>query len=113
MTSVADEIDRLSAQRDAGRLSDAEFAAAKARVFAQPGGSDVWHEAAHDANARLRTLRRSQSDRWVGGVCGGIAQMAGIESWIVRLVFVASLLLAGGGFLPYLLLWIFVPLEGH
>ena len=37
MTSIADEIDRLAAQRAAGHLSDAEFEAAKARLFADPG----------------------------------------------------------------------------
>ncbi len=113
MTSIADEIDRLAAQRDAGRLTDAEFEAAKARLFAERPSGEPWRAAAADAEARVKMLRRSLSDRWLGGVCGGIAQMIGVESWIVRLVFVATLLLAGVGILPYVLLWIFVPLEGR
>jgi phage shock protein C len=118
MRSIADEVDRLAAQRDAGRLSDTEFEAAKSRLFAEtealpPPAGGTWRAAAADADARLGALRRSSTDRWIGGVCGGIARMAGIESWIIRLIFVASLLLAGGGFLPYVLLWIFVPLEGR
>ena len=56
-------------------------------------------------------LRRSRSDRWLGGVCGGIAQSSGIASWLWRLVFSALVLCAGTGILIYLLMWIFLPLE--
>jgi phage shock protein PspC (stress-responsive transcriptional regulator) len=56
-------------------------------------------------------LRRSASDRWIGGVCGGIAVAAGIESWIVRLLFAVAMIFGGAGFVPYILLWIFVPAE--
>jgi phage shock protein PspC (stress-responsive transcriptional regulator) len=109
MNSIADEIERLDAQRAAGRLTDAEFEAAKARLFAQPSSDSAWSSAAADINR----LRRSLNDRWLGGVCGGMAKQFGIESWIVRLVFVAALLFAGFGLLPYVLLWIFVPPEGR
>jgi phage shock protein C len=112
MTSIADEVDRLAAQRDAGRLTDAEFEAAKARLFSQPHG-DAWGSAASQAHANVNSLRRSIDDRWIGGVCGGIAKLAGIESWIVRLMFVLGILFAGLGLLPYVLLWIFVPPEGR
>jgi len=104
--SLADEIERLAAQRDAGRLTDAEFDAAKARLFTQPPSAGL----GPDATA-INSLRRSLSDRWVGGVCGGLAQLTGIESWIVRLLFVIGILFAGFGFIPYVLLWIFVPPE--
>ena len=115
--SIADEIDRLDAQRAAGRLTDAEFEIAKARLFAQPRGAESarldWSAAAADAHAGIGRLRRSLNDRWIGGVCGGIARMIGVESWIVRLAFVLMLFFAGIGFLPYVLLWIFVPPEGR
>jgi phage shock protein PspC (stress-responsive transcriptional regulator) len=103
--SIADEIDRLAAQRDAGHLTEAEFQAAKARLFTQPPPG-----VAPDV-AAINNLRRSLSDRWLGGVCGGLAKMTGIESWIVRLLFVIGILFAGFGFIPYVLLWIFVPPE--
>lgn len=101
--SIADDIERLAAQRDAGRLTDAEFEAAKATLFAR-GGPDV--------DPAINTLRRSLDDRWVGGVCGGLAKLTGVESWIFRLLFVIAVLFGGFGFIPYILLWIFVPPEG-
>ena len=104
--SLADEIDRLAAQRDAGRLTDAEFEAAKARLFSQPHAESV----APDIGA-VNNLRRSLNDRWIGGVCGGLAKMTGVESWIIRLLFVIGILFAGFGLIPYVLLWIFIPPE--
>ena len=46
-----------------------------------------------------------------GGVCGGLGQASGMESWIWRLVFVLFTLTFGFGVVIYLLLWIFVPDE--
>ncbi len=99
--SIADDLDRLAAQHDAGRLSGAEYEAAKARLLAPPAVS----------GASVDALRRSITDRWVGGVCGGLAALTGVESWIFRLSFVLLVLFAGFGVIPYLLLWIFVPAE--
>ena len=110
--SLADEIDRLAAQRNAGHLSDAEFDAAKARLFAETPGPSTTRAVppAPDA-AAINNLRRSLADRWIGGVCGGIAKLTGIDTWIVRLLFTIATLFGGVGFIPYLLLWIFVPPE--
>ncbi len=57
-------------------------------------------------------LRRSRSDRLVGGVCGGIARFVGVGSGAVRLVYGASVLLSiGTTGLLYLLLWLLIPTE--
>jgi phage shock protein PspC (stress-responsive transcriptional regulator) len=61
--------------------------------------------------AAVNNLRRSTGDSWIGGVCGGIARVTGVESWIWRLIFVALMLFGGTGVLLYVLLWIFVPSE--
>lgn len=47
----------------------------------------------------------------VAGICGGIAEYFNIDPVIVRIIAVI-LLLPGGfpGFLPYVILWIVVPL---
>ena len=48
----------------------------------------------------------SQTDKKLGGVCGGLADYFGIDSLIVRLAFVALILGWGSGMLLYILLWI-------
>jgi len=57
------------------------------------------------------TLRRSRSERWLGGVCGGLARATGVEAWIWRLLFALLTLFGGAGALVYLLLWLVVPRE--
>ncbi len=56
-------------------------------------------------------LYRSRTDAMLGGVCGGIARYLGVDVTLVRLVAVLLVLGNGIGVLPYLLLWIIVPLE--
>ena len=103
---LADELTRLEELKARGVLTDDEFRRAKERVI--DGTSTVSDVPAVAAVSRLR---RSRSDRWIGGVCGGIAAATGVESWIWRLVFAALFLFGGTGLLIYVLLWIFVPLE--
>ncbi|GEM32653.1 PspC domain-containing protein [Nocardia neocaledoniensis] len=59
--------------------------------------------------APARRFTRSTSDKWIAGVCGGIAEYFGWNANIVRLVFVVSCLLPGPQFLIYLILWIMMP----
>ena len=46
-----------------------------------------------------------------GGVCGGLARVSGIESWVWRLIFALCTVFVGFGLLFYVLMWIFVPEE--
>jgi signal transduction histidine kinase len=50
-------------------------------------------------------FRRSESDRIVAGVCGGIAAALGVDATLVRLVFAFLALAGGAGILLYLALW--------
>jgi phage shock protein C len=54
-------------------------------------------------------LRRSETDRMIAGVAGGIAQRFGINSTLVRLAWVLSVFFGGFGILAYLILWIVLP----
>jgi phage shock protein PspC (stress-responsive transcriptional regulator) len=101
--TVADELEKLHRLLQSGALTQAEYDAAKGRLLA---GS-----AASSAPLAINRLRLSNSDQWIAGVCGGIAAVTGVESWIWRLIFVLGLI--GGGFTAvlYLILWIFVPRE--
>jgi len=101
--SVSEEIKRLHELHQAGALSDEEFAAAKARLLDK--------EASYGISNDITRLRRSNTDRWLGGVCGGLGQITGVESWIWRLLFVLFVLTFGFGLAIYILLWIFVPEE--
>ena len=54
-------------------------------------------------------LTRSQADRVVAGVAGGIAQRLGVSSTLVRLAWVLSVFFGGFGLLAYLILLIVLP----
>ncbi|QIS09070.1 PspC domain-containing protein [Nocardia arthritidis] len=56
-----------------------------------------------------RRLTRSAHDKWIGGVCGGIAEYFGWNSTVVRLLFVLSCLLPGPQFVIYLVMWLIIP----
>jgi phage shock protein PspC (stress-responsive transcriptional regulator) len=59
----------------------------------------------------IHALRRSRSDRWLGGVCGGLAPATGLPAWLWRLIFLAFALCGGTGLMLYALLWVLVPNE--
>lgn len=121
---ISDEIGRLHELHQAGALSDAEFEQAKAKVLAgasaggrvdlSKDGNATGHRcgAGERLGSAFNTLRRSRTDRWLGGVCGGLAGTWGLESWVWRLIFtVFTLITSGFGALVYLLMWVFVPEE--
>ena len=54
-------------------------------------------------------LRRSGTDRMIGGVCGGLADYSGIDSLLWRVGFVGLTLAGESGILIYLLLWVLMP----
>src|SRR5215218_4073831 len=56
-----------------------------------------------------RRLRRSGTDRMVGGVSGGLAEYSGVDAVLWRVGFVALTLAGGAGVLLYLLLWVLMP----
>ena len=103
--STADDLSRLADLHRNGDLSEAEYARAKARVLEE--------DAAARGDAPLMSavnrLRRSRDDRWIGGVCGGLARLSGVQAWVWRLLAVLLALWGGSGLVVYALLWIFVP----
>jgi phage shock protein PspC (stress-responsive transcriptional regulator) len=58
-----------------------------------------------------RRLVRPRDDRWIAGVCSGLARRFGLRPWLVRLLFVVSCILPGPQFLIYLMLWVILPTE--
>jgi phage shock protein PspC (stress-responsive transcriptional regulator) len=53
-------------------------------------------------------VRRSATDKVLGGVCGGLAEYSGIDPLLWRVGFIA-LAVMGPGLPVYLLLWVFLP----
>ena len=71
-------------------------------------------------NARRRTaetqasrapLKRSQTDRMVAGVAGGIARHLGVDANVVRAAFIGLSFAFGFGVVVYLLTWLLAPME--
>src|SRR4051794_34893796 len=56
-----------------------------------------------------RQLRRSRTDKILGGVSGGLAEYSGIDALLWRVGFVALALAGGTGVIVYLLLWLLMP----
>ena len=101
--STAEELEKLHQLLVKGALTQAEFDRAKARLIDAPAGPG--------AGLAINRLRLSATDKWIAGVCGGIARLTGLESWIWRMLFVIGLLFGGFTILLYVVLWIFVPRE--
>ena len=58
-----------------------------------------------------KRLYRSSTDRMLAGVCGGLGRYLGLDTTIVRLIFVLLFILGGHGLLVYLILWLIMPIE--
>jgi phage shock protein PspC (stress-responsive transcriptional regulator) len=54
-------------------------------------------------------LRRSRTDKILGGVSGGLAEYSGVDALLWRVGFVALALAGGTGIVVYLLLWLLMP----
>jgi phage shock protein C len=66
---------------------------------------------AGDKNPLARPLRRSVANRWIAGVCGGIAEYFDLDPTLVRVVYVLLSIFSAAfpGTLVYIILWIVIP----
>ncbi|TWG26804.1 phage shock protein C (PspC) family protein [Actinoplanes teichomyceticus] len=60
---------------------------------------------------KSRALTRPRHNRWIAGVCAGLARRYGMSAGTVRLLFLVSCLLPGPQFIAYLVLWALMPNE--
>ncbi len=58
----------------------------------------------------LNEIKRSRTDKILGGVCGGLGKNTEVPTWVYRVLLAISVLY-GFGVVLYILLWIFIPLE--
>ncbi len=59
----------------------------------------------------MKKLYRSQTDRRLFGVCGGIAEYFGVDSTLIRLAWVILAFCFGSGILAYLIAALIIPSE--
>jgi phage shock protein C len=59
----------------------------------------------------VKRLYRSQKERMIGGICGGLGDFFQVDPIIFRLIFVLMLLGAGSGVLVYIIMMLIIPEE--
>lgn len=58
----------------------------------------------------VRRLYRDSLNKSIGGVCSGLAIYFGIDTLLIRIIFVIAFFMGSAGFWVYLILWVAVPL---
>jgi phage shock protein C len=58
-----------------------------------------------------RKLYRSNTNRMLAGVCGGLAEYFNLDPTLIRVLFIVLAVLGGSGVVLYLAMWIIVPKE--
>ena len=59
----------------------------------------------------MNKLYRSNTDKVIGGVCGGLGEYLHIDPLILRILFVLLAMVNGVGLAAYVILWILVPVS--
>lgn len=62
-------------------------------------------------NEMRKKLYKSQTDRKIFGVCGGLAEYFGIDPTIIRLIWALLVFCAGTGLLAYIIAALVLPNE--
>ncbi|MCY7389295.1 MAG: PspC domain-containing protein [Burkholderiales bacterium] len=108
---LADQLQKLQTLREQGVLTEDEFVLAKKRVLDGTATPANHERAQAHSSSILNQFRLSTTEKWIGGVCGGLAAMTSVPAWSWRILFLLTALLHGIGVLVYILLWIFVPVQ--
>jgi len=58
---------------------------------------------------KSKRMFRNPDDKVLGGVCSGLAAYLGVDTVLIRLLFVISILFGGTGLIVYIILWIILP----
>jgi phage shock protein C len=66
----------------------------------------------YQATPAPKRLARSRDDRWLSGVCGGVANYLGVDANLVRLLVVLGTIFGFGSLLvAYIVAWVLMPKE--
>ncbi len=58
-----------------------------------------------------KTLYRTEKDKMIGGVCGGLGRYFDLDPTLIRLIFALIFFGYGTGLMVYVFLWIIMPSE--
>jgi len=60
---------------------------------------------------QVKVLRRSRTNKMIGGVIGGLADYFGLDPSLLRVVYVVGSILSAAfpGFLVYVIMWVVIP----
>jgi phage shock protein PspC (stress-responsive transcriptional regulator) len=96
-------------ERLAEQNSTADTNSAKSDTGTANTGNEV-NNGAIMASGTKRMLYRHPQDRFIGGVCGGLGELIGLDANLVRILWIiATLVTGGGGILAYVALWMLLP----
>jgi len=56
-----------------------------------------------------KKLMRSNDNRWLAGVCGGLGEYFNVDATVIRVLFVLFSVFVGGGIIAYIILWVIMP----
>jgi phage shock protein C len=54
-------------------------------------------------------LYLSDTNKKIGGVCGGLGEYFGVDPTLIRLIWILLIFLAGTGLIAYFIAWIIIP----
>ena len=60
-------------------------------------------------STEVRRLYRSRTDRILGGVCGGLGEYLGVDSNLIRIVWILLSFVYGVAIIIYIIAWILLP----
>jgi phage shock protein C len=105
-----EDVARYCSQCGTATPNVAAEAAAAAATAAQAHPQPPY--TANAAAPAYRPLVRLRSDRWIGGVCSGLARYWGLDPALVRILFIAlAICPILPAFIPYIVCWIVMPQE--
>jgi len=64
-------------------------------------------------NDDRRRLERNSDNKMIAGVASGVADFYGLDTSIVRIVWLLSIFLGGIGLVAYVVMWIVLPESGQ
>lgn len=65
------------------------------------------------ASAKTKRVYRSEKDRVVAGVAGGLGEYFSIDPVLFRLAFIFTTIAGGPGLIAYIVMWLIIPSESN